>query len=501
MILDAVFTEEQSLNADFGTLFKGDKGDKGDKGEVDYTLVANALKGNASGSAIALTDVSPFEHILDVMVSRKNYFPRFANRTYGGIALTVDTDGTVHLNGSHTGAYNFKIENLICQRTGTYYLCDFAEGDFPALGHPRTAIKNETTGETVSIAQQGASNQVVSIYMSEGDVFTVYIQARPNHTYNCTLRPTLLFEEIPTAYIPYADISTANVIVNGTDTYPIKHDGTVGGIKSVYPEMTLTSDTDGIVLVVTYNVDIKKYIDEKTNTPERLRVCSYNVGRYNNGVYADTIENFDTVLTSYKKFFAKNNIDILCGQEETAIVNSNNMNEMLYNTIFPNVNHVGANGIHSIYGLDKKGNGTFTDGSRPYVYATVNIGGKDVFVLNAHLALTTTERANNITELLEILARHERFIVFGDFNAGKGGTIPAELAEEEFKRFTDKGYKIANGGYLPFENTIATYETTNVLKYYDNIITSGNIIIRNVEVVNMENGYSDHFPIIADVVI
>ena len=69
MILEAVFKEEEAVPADFGVLTKGekgDKGDKGDKGEVDYSIVANALKGSASGSAITMTDVSPLEHEIKV---------------------------------------------------------------------------------------------------------------------------------------------------------------------------------------------------------------------------------------------------------------------------------------------------------------------------------------------------------------------------------------------------------------------------------------------------
>ena len=79
MIIDADFKEiDHSLNAGFGVVYMGGNGNKG---EVDYSLIANALKGNASGSAVALTDVSPFEHILkvstdNVITCGKNHFDK-----------------------------------------------------------------------------------------------------------------------------------------------------------------------------------------------------------------------------------------------------------------------------------------------------------------------------------------------------------------------------------------------------------------------------------------
>ena len=40
-------------------------------------------------------------------------------------------------------------------------------------------------------------------------------------------------------------------------------DGNVENIISVYPNMTLLTDTEGITINCTYNADTKKYIDNK----------------------------------------------------------------------------------------------------------------------------------------------------------------------------------------------------------------------------------------------
>ena len=46
-------------------------------------------------------------------------------------------------------------------------------------------------------------------------------------------------------------------------TYLVKPDGTVDGVKSIFPTTTLHADTEGVMLDVEYNVDTKKYIDSK----------------------------------------------------------------------------------------------------------------------------------------------------------------------------------------------------------------------------------------------
>ena len=49
---------------------------------------------------------------------------------------------------------------------------------------------------------------------------------------------------------------------NGLETYPINADGTVEGVKRIYPTTTLTTDADAVI-DATYNADTKKYIDNK----------------------------------------------------------------------------------------------------------------------------------------------------------------------------------------------------------------------------------------------
>jgi hypothetical protein len=47
------------------------------------------------------------------------------------------------------------------------------------------------------------------------------------------------------------------------ETYPVNADGTVSGVKSISPEMSLYTDKNGVTLDVAYNADTKLYIDNK----------------------------------------------------------------------------------------------------------------------------------------------------------------------------------------------------------------------------------------------
>ena len=57
----------------------------------------------------------------------------------------------------------------------------------------------------------------------------------------------------PTDYKPY--IQPQTVTANA--------DGTVEGLTSLSPNITVTTDTDGVVIDMTYNADTKMYIDNK----------------------------------------------------------------------------------------------------------------------------------------------------------------------------------------------------------------------------------------------
>lgn len=239
------------------------------------------------------------------------------------------------------------------------------------------------------------------------------------------------------------------------------------------------------------------YVARNRSYPVHLKVCSYNVGMYSNGIAADTPE--ADALENMSGFLGANNFDILGIQEGRSYVNGTNADETVYNDYFISQKSLLNNcAIKSQFVLKDTGEGTFTAGSRKYVYATAIIGNKEVFIINVHLALTATDRASNYTELLALLKPHEYFIAFGDFNAAIDyNTGVEEQTQAEYNNLINAGYTVANGGRWGLLTTIGTQT-----KYPDNICVSGNIkmiTLKTADVYATMN--SDHIPIIAELVV
>ena len=247
----------------------GDKGDKGDRGEPgnsespDYMIVAPAIPNTASGTAIAITDISPLEHILGVKARSKNKITSISQHTN-----TYITDGVItQINADTRSGLLFKVVAT-------------TNGVTEALA---TLTANEIGRYSMTFSvKEGLTQLVFGLGGTQRDT-TVLLNTLPKGTYTISWENTnvtqgtiswcdMQIEEGTTAtpYTPHiADVSTAKVQRYGGNldteptTYDINADGTVEGVTSLYPTTTLVSDTEGIVLDVNYNADTKKYIDNK----------------------------------------------------------------------------------------------------------------------------------------------------------------------------------------------------------------------------------------------
>lgn len=243
-----------------------------------------------------------------------------------------------------------------------------------------------------------------------------------------------------------------------------------------------------------------KVIDLDSISVTNLTVCTYNVGEYQNGTGNDDIAHPELVVPAYRQFYAKQNFDIIGLQEahtngwgDTYGPSADNA---LYNYLYPyKVENTNLTALLCKYPFKESGSGWIqesdTDHRRRYAYAVINIGGNDVWLYCVHLNPTAEYRALHITELISILATKERFICFGDFNFGNDN----ENAQTEINSFINAGFKAANGSYLGLIAT-AGLGQGETRKYLDNIITSANINIFNVEAIgNISDLYSDHLPL------
>lgn len=227
-----------------------------EKSANNKQIFANALIGSASGEVVALKDVSPLEHGLGVRVSSKNLFD--------GVWESGIISGT---NGANVAVDGYiRAKNYIPVVYGEKYV--FSNG-----------IDNSVSALIYEYTEGFAYNLTNNIVLHANSVYTPskpttkFIRFRFNTT-AFPLDTTAQLEKgttatAPTPFVP--DVGAVKLRVQGTTEYepyiePVEYavnaDGTVEGVKSIYPATTLTTDTVGALIEVDYNRDINKAFAE-----------------------------------------------------------------------------------------------------------------------------------------------------------------------------------------------------------------------------------------------
>lgn len=246
-----------------------------DKTEA-YNIFANTLKGSKSGEIVSMTDVSPIEHNIGVKVSGvedltavtlkkcgKNLIkPVFTSTTSNGVTRVNNADGTVTVSGIPTTTVQFGIlpagtklpkgkyrfSALPFATTGS---SDLITADIRELGY------NESTGSYSNILsiEYDSGNGVTFNKTKDDTDVRIYIKLMVGYNGDeVTLYPQVEHGTVKTAFEPYIE--------------PIEYtpnvDGTVDGVKSLYPTTTLLTDTAGVIIEAEYNRDINKAFAEIT---------------------------------------------------------------------------------------------------------------------------------------------------------------------------------------------------------------------------------------------
>ena len=297
--------------------FNGEDGEDGE--DVNYNLVANALKGSASGEVVTLTDVSPVEHEMKVKARSENLFDCANAQVFRYIhtSLVSRAKNSIVVRGESTRDYQFV----------SFYLPDGLEGktlticgDWVASGSNKGCLRVEWCGSdgtvfgtTIVLVQQSGKSASFKVPKkpegAEYLVLLVYSNLDGTTEVGDTVEYTNIQIEIgteATPYKPFVDVATAKVIVNDTDTYPINADGTVDGVTSIYPTTTLVVDTEGVTLDVEYNRDINKAIAELLNTSGIPRISHIdllaNKWEGSDGDYTQVVSVKGVTKNSYIEF-------------------------------------------------------------------------------------------------------------------------------------------------------------------------------------------------------
>lgn len=237
-----------------------------------------------------------------------------------------------------------------------------------------------------------------------------------------------------------------------------------------------------------------------TRASDYIRVATMNYGLWNDGATKFVPDDkVDTVLAAWKKMLDENDLDILAGQEWLEYFDrSNNLTvaDYLFGYKYPyqysTAEGYGKNLVSKIECTDYQNFAHSTLGGRMYTVAYTVINGKKVCLINAHLSLENDfniSRKSEYQDLLNVMAKQEYVIVFGDFNA---------YTTSEFDVFKQAGYTVVNGGEYGTFDTWTYFDRPSPWKNraIDNIIVSSNIEVLGARVDRRD--LSDHSMFIAD---
>lgn len=237
-------------------------------------IIANnsiALRSSASGTIVSVSDVSPLEHNVEVKASSaavqvircgKNIFDAVnAAKISGGSSFT-NNNGVITVSQNKAERWNSANVPLLKSLSGNKITITCKTS---VSGVNKAAIRIQWT----TSAGAASGNMIISDPDAAGNIkITGVVPNQPDESHNilCLMfysntDGTVASGTVSTA--TYSDIqievgSTATTYTpyQGQQTYTPEADGTVLGVTSLSPDMTLMTDTVGVVLDVTYNRDI-----------------------------------------------------------------------------------------------------------------------------------------------------------------------------------------------------------------------------------------------------
>lgn len=214
---------------------------------VDETIYPQIELGT---TATAYTPYIPDLTAVKVKKQGKNLIPypyMYSTITNNGITYTDNGNGTITISGKLISSLsNMSLASNILLKAGTYTLC----------GHP-TTTDNKNIYMFAPIYASDGSVTYWSDYGSgstktftEDVTVSVTIRVKTEGTVvdNVVLRPQIELGSTATDYEPY---------ITPTEYTP-NTEGIVNGVTSLYPNTTLTTDTDGVIIDCEYYKDIDK---------------------------------------------------------------------------------------------------------------------------------------------------------------------------------------------------------------------------------------------------
>ncbi len=218
----------------------------------------SGLTGTISNLSITIENTEIDFSSVKVSRYEKNLIPYpydYTTTEWAGVTYADNGDGTITVSGTATGYsdYLFKKINI---RPNTQYCYSGFENTKNIVGLLNLIDANGKTIATLTADPMYESQKKITFNSAEyPQVVSVQIgiKRKNNDVTSGTIYPQLEIGLNPTEYEPYKEPQTVTS----------NEDGIVTGLKSISPNMTLLTDTNGVIINTTYNVDTKTYIDRK----------------------------------------------------------------------------------------------------------------------------------------------------------------------------------------------------------------------------------------------
>lgn len=250
-------------------------GNAASKTYVNNTF-ANAIKDTLIGAAVSTDMVSPIQHDIVCKIESKNLIPfpyATSSVTKDGITWTVNEDGTIIANGTvsaESGKTNFMIvvSGAIDIPDGSFLSgCPKVSGVMMQIGFSNGYPTDYGSGVFI---EKGGPIYYLQIIVKKGTSLN-----------NAIFKPQIEKGNKATPYTPYVPdltkvhVKTYALTPDSADTFTPSADGTVSGMVSFSPNMTILTDTEGVTIEATYNMDTNKVISklsERIAALEKLKI-------------------------------------------------------------------------------------------------------------------------------------------------------------------------------------------------------------------------------------
>lgn len=228
--------------------------------------VANAIKSAKTGTVnVSIDDISPVTHTMGVKINPPNlltYPYTHTTKTTGGITFTDNGDGTITANGTATSNVAFMIDM-------EDFEAHFVDGSLILSGCPKGG---SATTYNIHLTLYKDSKNVKGFY-DFGDGSAVFDCSDFDYNmYKLMISVGTGTTVNNLVFSPKCSISPTTTTLTVKDendevqaTYTPNADGTVSGVKSIYPVMKLEISDTTAEMTVEYNRDIKVALNDKAD--------------------------------------------------------------------------------------------------------------------------------------------------------------------------------------------------------------------------------------------